>query len=826
MRLPRCLSKLAVVSACAIACGPWAVRGDTPAARQLLADQLLEDARAIARDSRLPLAMANRQALQLLSQARLLSADSTEIAFATAEAARVARDLDLEQAAVKDLIRLEPANLVAQVRFVDILAQHRQTVEQKILVYQSALDSAGLDAQVRSEMAMRLYVLLLQRGQIAEANVYLKNAIDLNSTNVSALREVCVQLAHAHGRTTDYMQSLVNLLLANPYQPAALLEGGDVLALHNNHDAACDWMIAALEQMQRSGTQPSLDVYESIAYELAAADRKAELDPLLQSLLAQDDASLRTLLLAYSLRTAQATASAPADDPLEARIRKQLGAAVTANPKDPNALIDAIWFDLFYAPTVPDSVTASMNKLETMVTAADARYERLRGWQLLRSNQLKAAKEILTPVSFKDVNAAFGLVRIAAQQGDKKTAADGLQDLYGAHPTGLMALHVLAEARKEGVTLTQTALGQSLHDIAAAYPQMLLTIHRQPRDIELIQASLSQHRYKYGEPVFLDLTITNTSDQPLSVGPDGGIKVGIAVGGTLRGLGQQNLGAFAMDNDPRVMRLERHDSITEHVRIDQGVLRQVLQANPTRLLNVYLQIFSEPNGTPDHIVMGLGGQNIPAVSFERDGFMEITPDAVTSLTTNLPAMALDQRMLNESALAQLMTMIPDDAPKNDNGLATPTTEPSMAQIKQSIIDLLVSRAASPEPLEVAWLLRTCPLTVPPDVQDALDKTRDSKFPMARMFCYSRDAAIATANPDRQDEMLGDLRKAQQTETDSVAKAWANALINQLTVSASSAAPASAPAVAPPSTAPALTAPSATEPLTPVSDPTASPGAPQ
>jgi hypothetical protein len=831
MRLPQSLMKTLLISASVLACGALPARGESAAARQLMADQLLEDARAIARDARMPLSLANGQALLLLKQARQLSPDSAEIAYATAEAARMAKDLVLEEAAVKDLVRLEPGNLVAQVRFLDLLAQRKQTVEQKMLVYQSALDSATLDGQVRSEMAMRLYRLLLQRGQTAEANVLLKNATDLNSTNVQALREVCVQLAHAHGRTTDYMQALVNLLVANPYQPEALLEGGDLLAAHNNHDAACDWMIAGLEQTQRQGVRPGLEVYESIAYELAAADRKVELGPLLQGMLAQEDASLRMLLLAYTLRAPQGVPPPP-DDPLEARIRKQLDAAVTANPKSPDVLIDALWFDLFYSPAVPVTVTARMKTLEGMVSAADTRYQRLRGWQLLRSNQLKAAREILTPVSFKDVDAAFGLVRLAAMEGDKKAAAEGLQDLYSAHPTGLTALHIMAEARKEGVTLAQTALGQSLHDIAARYPQMLLTIHRQPRDIELIQASLSERRYKYGEPIVLDLTITNTSDQPLSVGPDGGIKVGIAVAGTLRGLGQQNIGAFAMDNNPRVFRLERHSSIESHIRIDQGALRQVLQANPTRLLNVSLEVISEPGGTPDRIVIGLGGQSVRTMSFERSGFMEVTPGALSKLMTDLPTLSLDQRMLDEGALAQLLPMIPDDAPKSDGALAVPSTEPTLAQVKQSIVDRLVASTKSDDMLEVGWLLRMAPNSVPQDLLEAIDKAKTGKSPLVRMLGYSRDANIATGNLDRQGEILAALRKAHESEADGTAKEWVGALIAQLTLPPPATAPATAPATtsAPatepataPATGPAPVQPSTTEPIAPpVSAPTATP----
>ncbi len=147
-----------------------AALGDSPTTRALLADQLLDDARQVARNPNLPTAISNRQALVLLKEARILSPDSPDILRALADVAHVAQQTDLELDAVKNLVRLEPDNLVEQVHFLDLLVQKRQTVEQKIAVCQAAFDSPKLNPQVRSEMAVRLYRLLLQRGQASEAS--------------------------------------------------------------------------------------------------------------------------------------------------------------------------------------------------------------------------------------------------------------------------------------------------------------------------------------------------------------------------------------------------------------------------------------------------------------------------------------------------------------------------------------------------------------------------------------------------------------------------------------------------------------------------------
>jgi len=793
--------RAALVLAVAGIIGSTACRGATLAARTLVADQLLDDARQAVRNGRLPLALANRQALVLLQQARALTPDSADIQRSLAEVAREAHQPDLELDALKNVVRLEPDNLVAQVAFLDLLAGRRQTVEQKIAVFQSALDAPGLERQVRSAMALRIYRLLLQRGQNDEANGMLSKALDLNDVNVAAWHEMAQQLADMPGRTADYFQALVNALLANPYQPAVLLEGGHLLAAHNEHDQAVDWLSAGVEQMQMTGQPAPVEEFQILATEMAAAGRQAELSLLVQSLLAQEKPALPVLLLAYTLHAPQGVVPGTAEDPLVARIGKALAVPVTADARNAAALVDALWFDLFYVPAVPEDVTARLRTLENLVTPADGAYQRLRGWQLLRAGNLKAARDLLAPLAKQDVYAALGLVRIAERENNSKEVATRLQDLYAAHPAGLLAVHILNEARKQNVTLEPTALSQSLHAIAVRYPHGDLTVQRQPRDIELIEAAVGRRRFKFGEPITVDIKITNTSDRALAVGPQGAIKVGVAVGGTLRGLGAQELGLFAMDNSPRVFRLERHSSLVEHVRVDQGVLRDVLLHSPMQMLSVALTLLSEPRGTADRITIGLGGQALATINFEREGFLEGSAEALTKLLGDLPTLPLDQRLLDTGALAAVAATIRDEAAP---AISTPSTAGQItpAQLKRSIVEALLQRAQSDEPLELAWLLRLTPFKdAPVSLKDLLDKAVDSPVPLVRILACGRMAAVGALDPDQKDNTVAALRKIGSMQSDPVVKEWVATLVAQLTLPppetpAAPARPATAPATLP------------------------------
>ncbi len=287
----------------------------------------------------------------------------------------------------------------------------------------------------------------------------LAKALELNDVNVGALSELSAQLAQTPGKTAEYMQALVNLLQANPYQPAALQDGATLLAGHNEHALAIDWMVATIEQMGKNGvSQPSIETLQSISYEFAACNRRTDLDTLLQGMLTQEKPPLPMMMLAYTIHAPQGVVPGLADDPLTEPIRKVLTSNMATDMKNPQTLVDALWFDLFYSATVPEKTDKRMKRLEDLVTAADLRYQKLRAWQLLRNHQTKAAKELFTPIALQDPYAALGLIRVAEEEGDTKSVADGLQDLYRSHPTGMLAVHVINEARKQNVELTQTAL--------------------------------------------------------------------------------------------------------------------------------------------------------------------------------------------------------------------------------------------------------------------------------------------------------------------------------------------------------------------------------
>src|SRR5205814_324382 len=87
----------------------------------------------------------------------------------------------------------------------------------------------------------------------------------------------------------------------------------------------------------------------------------------------------------------------------------------------------------------------------------------------------------------------IGLARIYLEQGRKGLASAMLQDIWGTHPSGLLALEVAQLARRAGTKLSDSAWSAQLRDAAAKLTPAMATMHRSPRDVVLMTA-----QYKKG----------------------------------------------------------------------------------------------------------------------------------------------------------------------------------------------------------------------------------------------------------------------------------------------------------------------------------------
>jgi tetratricopeptide (TPR) repeat protein len=772
------------------------------AARNLLADALVQDARTRLRDSRLPPALAARQACALLQAANLLDPSDLVTLRLLADAARATRQPTVLRDALRQTLKLDPANLVAQVEYLDLVALSSQALEERARIYQAAMDKTSFDPQVRSEMAVRLATIYYERGDAEASATLLKAALQLNDVNVSALQGLAK--LSSQGKSQERLSSLANLLAADPYQPEAWLAGARVLASANLHGNAADWFIIAIEQSRLDGVTPPADVYLDLATELAIAGRRNEAEPLVRQLSSLPDAPLSSILLAQACtqefpprEPGPATSTAPATQPqdMSARLLEKLAADVKADPRNPRVLADSLTMAAALLADPGPDFSIWLETYRGLVPADDKALASVEGWRFLRSGKFDLARERLLSCADQDMLCQIGLARACAALHQAEEARKRLQDVYNGHPTGLAAILVAQTSRLFALHLTETALSKETLELTKRIPPANFSAHRQPRDLVLVTASLNKRRYSMGEPILLTIKQSNTAEHALPVGSSGVVRTLVGVTGSTRGLGARSLGLFATGDSLRTYRLEKHATLQYEIRVDQGLLADIIEMNPIRSFTVGLTLLIAPRGTAADNSVGLGGQIINVSDVEKSGVAFRSMDEVNKAVAALRALPQEQQMLSAWTLGVALSGIPEPAAQPADA-PPPEGAADLAALRTNLSHALTALAASESPTMVAWMLRMTPQTgIPPELAKTLDKlpaAGESAPPftnVARMMWAERRAAIADAEggPDRA-AAIDRLKELAVRESDPLVQEWFGQLVEALNLPGSTTAP--------------------------------------
>ena len=208
------------------------------------------------------------------------------------EAAAATGDLSVQREALREVIRRDPGDLVAQVRYIDFLASSAETIDDRAKVFQGAMNAASLDRQIRSEMAVRLANIARERGDVGAARSLIQQALQFNDVNMARLA-ANVRLAE---KPSDHLAALVALLTANPLQPEAWLEMSRVMAGAGDYDRAADYLNTALEQDQLAGERASATCTSNWRSISPRREGGVEAYPILDALAKLPDAPISALV--------------------------------------------------------------------------------------------------------------------------------------------------------------------------------------------------------------------------------------------------------------------------------------------------------------------------------------------------------------------------------------------------------------------------------------------------------------------------------------------------------------------------------------------------
>jgi hypothetical protein len=710
-----------------------AATSPAPAA-SFLAGCLVNDARDTLRDLTLPPAAAAAQATVLLQFADQLAPGDLRTLHLLAQTAQAAAKTSVRRAALRQIIAADPGDLVAQVQYIDLLADDSQKAEDRIAFYKRMLAQTDLDAQVRSEVALRLARLAEARGDAAACRDFLGQAVKLNDVNVGALRDL-VRLAAAEDAgseaASDHLKALVNLLAANPYQPDAWLTVARIAQSAGIHDRAAEFLDTAADQYRLDGNIPAGDLYLDLAIEFALAGRPAQARDLASKLANLPDAPLAALLVDELLARQKLPASAsplalqPATRAPE--IRKRL-AELARDPQEAAALADAAGADLTILPIPGPDTPAWIDAYAKFVTPEDPTLIRLKGWLLYRQNKLEQAQTLFEKTA--DPLAQLCRARILLATGHAAMANQILQGLWNTNPSGLLALQIALTADHPDLqalhlTLVDSTQARQVRPLIARLTPALANLHRQPQEAQVVALNLRQLAVGFAEPALLQTRITNALDRAVPVGPDGLVKTTVGLAAAARAGASTPLGLYALEDIQRVFRLESHQMTETTLRADQGRLANFLEQNPATAFTVSIvPIISPRLLSPTEFTAGLGGQALSPGEFQRVGLPLATPTDYQRLTQDLTPPTPDRLLPRVTAAAVCLGK--QDAPA--------------AQLAAALAPLCESK----DPLVRAALLRALP-DAPAGLEKAIAPLESDADPLVRLLWARNQARRGNLN---------------------------------------------------------------------------------
>lgn len=158
------------------------------------------------------------------------------------EAYRAAGNEQAVMAQTRELIRVDPDDTVAQLRYLSWNVSQKQTVEERLELYQRYLDEdrfkQAFDPSVRSRLALDAALLQRERGNNTEFVRLLAMAVSLDSSNKEAAALTAAFYQERRDDPVAILELAINLLRSDPVDPNLYFGVAAELAEHGVFDQA------------------------------------------------------------------------------------------------------------------------------------------------------------------------------------------------------------------------------------------------------------------------------------------------------------------------------------------------------------------------------------------------------------------------------------------------------------------------------------------------------------------------------------------------------------------------------------------------------------
>jgi tetratricopeptide (TPR) repeat protein len=741
-----------------------------------------------------------KMAAALLEGATKLNPAEPRFSRLWIEAELKADDDEAALRAVKAYLAVQPDDKVALIEYADLFASTFDTTDKRLDYLRDKVD-VQLPDEVRSHIAFRAYQVYWERTQYPQAKAMLDKALALNPVNLDALRARYEQLADS-GTPAERLAALLDILRANPGQFEYVHQVAQTLAEAGIVKPALMFYNVGLNLSQRMGRGISRDYALACAVELILDNQLAPAKQLVDyvvTVINPADYDALAVRLMLERASDQKDAAAKTVGQLEIllynrlqEVRKTLGdSSATTRPVDSpggvsfgslsddvkklqeykgenadalrasyvQVLAEIAWMETYFRASPADAKSA-VEAMKAIAPEDSPSVARLEGWAFLLAGDKDSAKVKLSAVKDRDPLAQLGLIKLM-DAGDEATKAG--EQLLARHPTGATAALIMDALRDRKVTMNPAAEAIApLVDTLNKFPKEWVSILDQPQTFYSLRVEANQGRvaHAFAEPMIVRVTITNNSEYPITIAPDGVIHPDLWFDVTFRGVAQQAIPGAGYDRIAREVVLKPRASVSQLVRLDQGQVSQLLASSPFPSMQLVFDVRTNPALTAGGVAPG-GQIAMSSKPIERDPF-STTPRSLNNLLDGLAKGDPGQKIqLIDLAAATGYVLYQQQDPQAKNAA-------------MQFFDAIKSQAQDSSPAVAAWATQVLTrVTGPGDRPTAVNRLTSNSYWPARVL------GLASMGPMKFDDQLAIARRVLAAEKDPIVLAYGNGLVELL-----------------------------------------------
>jgi hypothetical protein len=578
-------------------------------------------------------------AAELLQIAHDLNPGDAEILRLLIEARGGAGEPEAVDALSRELLKLDPADSVTQLRVISSeIGSRNQSAEERLRAYDLFLGprGAGFDGSVRSRLALDSALLLREQGDLDGFAKRLALSTELDSTNKDA---ATLALNFFAEQTTDPVgraELFLNVIYSDPFDPDAHLGLARELARNgayvgasrfyanyqtlcglqgcqpdagaNNEHHVLDWLLTGAEDYVRRATESVTAARDDLMKrrsELELSGVTENLPEPMEAGLPMDLERLRVLaaaatgrrdLVEPAVRDMGLTVDRTKQELADPRKRTALGLDEAQAKELARSLTqESAWLCLWTAADL-DRANRDFQEIRSNPATDPRDVQRMDAWFKLRYGELDAAESALRALGNETLS-QVGLAVLAELRGKPDEAIAAYiaiaKNVPGA-PAGAYAqtraLKLIEETGSKA-TIEPMPAAKQLELIAKAVPNWLEGMLENPLEFMTLRAELvgvDGGRVGMFDRMAIRVKLRNVSRFPLALGPDKPLNSrllfvpSVRVGSELT----QRPGMHAVASIDRRMRLLPREELSVDLWPDNGFVGMMLQENLNNAVNV------------------------------------------------------------------------------------------------------------------------------------------------------------------------------------------------------------------------------------------------